>query len=155
MASSTNRVVIIGAGHNGLVAACYLAKAGYSPLVLERRNIVGGSAVTEQIHPGFQCPTLMHSAGLLSGLAADLQLDKHGLTMITPEVRVFAPGKDGPSISVYDDPARTARELASVSAHDAKSYSEFHASFNAIGKVMAPLLTMTPPSISDPTKSEL
>ena len=59
------RVVIIGGGHNGLVAAFYLAKAGFAPLVLERREIVGGSAVTEEIHAGFRCPALLHAAGPL------------------------------------------------------------------------------------------
>src|SRR5262249_1292410 len=70
MPASSNRVVVIGGGHNGLVAACYLAKAGFAPIVLERRNVIGGSAVTEEIHPGFQCPALAHSLGpLFPGIA--------------------------------------------------------------------------------------
>src|SRR5882724_248686 len=75
----TDRVVIIGAGHNGLVAACYLAKAGLAPLVLERREVVGGVAVTEEFHRGFLCPAVLHGAGpLLPKIAAELQLEKHG-----------------------------------------------------------------------------
>ncbi len=156
MATSSNRVVIIGAGHNGLVTAAYLAKAGFKPLILERRGVVGGSAVTEEIHPGFKIPTLAHSAGpMLPGLVQDLQLEKHGLSMIRPEVRVFSPSKDGKAVTIYADAARTARELASISAKDALAYPGFIASFAAIGKVLAPVLSMTPPSISEPTRGEL
>ena len=69
-----NRAVIIGAGHNGLVAAFYLAKAGYRPIVLERREQVGGAAVTSEIHPGFRVPTLAHTFGpLRPDVAADLR----------------------------------------------------------------------------------
>jgi phytoene dehydrogenase-like protein len=156
MASPSNRVVIIGAGHNGLVTACYLAKAGLAPLVLERRNIVGGSAVTEELHPGFQCPSIAQSLGpLMPGLAADLQLERHGFAIIKPDVQVVTPAAGGPAVCVFQDVARTSRELAAISAHDAKNYPEFHASFAAIGKVLSPLMSMTPPSIDEPTKSEL
>lgn len=148
-------VVIIGAGHNGLVAACYLAKAGYKPLVLERRDVVGGGAVTEEIHPGFQCPTLAHTAGpLVPKLVSDLGLERHGLKTIAPKARLFAPAPDGRSLVIYDDPAKTASGLGSLSAADAKAYPEFHASFAAIGRVLAPLLTTTPPSIDHPTASD-
>jgi phytoene dehydrogenase-like protein len=153
MATSSNRVVIIGGGHNGLVAAAYIARAGFKPLVLEGRSVVGGSAVTEEIHPGFKAPTLAHSVGpLLPSVANDLQLDKHGLSWIKPEVNVFSPGT---GVTIYTDAARTARELGSLSAKDAKSYPEFVNSFAQIGKVLAPLLSMTPPSLSEPTKTEL
>ena len=153
---SKKRIIIIGAGHNGLVTAYYLAKAGHSPLVLERRENVGGCAITEEIHPGFQCPTLAHWAGpLLPGLAEDLQLEKHGLSMMVPDVRVFAPSLDSKSICLYKDADRTARELSNISAHDGKNYPAFLASFAAIGKVLAPLLSLTPPSLSEPTKGDL
>src|SRR5262249_58868435 len=70
-ASEAGRVIIVGAGHNGLVAAFHLAQAGYAPLVLERREVVGGIAVTEEIHPGFRCPTITHATGpLLRDVAA-------------------------------------------------------------------------------------
>lgn len=156
MSTSSNRVVIIGGGHNGLVAAYYLAKAGHKPLVLERRNIAGGLAVTEELKPGFKVPTLAHSLGpILPSLVRDLGLEQLGLSMINPEVKVFAPGKDGKSVTIFEDAARTARELGPVSARDAKMYPEFIASFAAIGKVLNPILTMTPPSISEPSNSEL
>ena len=156
MPATTNRIVIIGAGHNGLVAACYLAKAGFAPLVLERRKTIGGGVVNEEIHPSFQCPSLAHSLGpLLPGLTGELQLERHGFSTMTPEVGVIALSPDGRHIPIYQDPTRTARELASISAHDGKAYPEFHASFAAIGKVLAPLMSMTPPSINEPTKTEL
>ena len=85
-------IIIIGGGHNGLVAACYLAKAGLKTLVLERREIVGGAAVTEEIHPGFRCSTLSHSAAPFSSqVVKDLGLNRYGLEFITPAAKVFAP----------------------------------------------------------------
>jgi phytoene dehydrogenase-like protein len=149
-------IIIIGGGHNGLVAACYLAKAGLKTLVLERREMIGGGAVTEEIHPGFKCSTLAHSAGpLLPQVAKDLQLTSHGLEVINPDVRVTALAPDGRSLSIYQDAVRTATELQSISTHDAKTYPEFAKSFARIGKVLAPLLTMTPPTIEKPSAGEL
>src|SRR6476661_2809131 len=88
--------IIIGAGHNGLVAACYLAKSGLKTLVLERREGVGGGAVTEEVAPGFRCSTLDHAAGPLAAqVAADLNLARHGLEMIVPTARVLALAPDG------------------------------------------------------------
>lgn len=148
MANGQQRVVIVGAGHNGLIAACYLAKAGLAPLVLERREIAGGVAVTEEIYKGFRCPTVAHTMGpLLPGIAAELQLDRHGLEIVTPGVRVTALHPGGPAIRIYEDPQRTAGDLAAVSAHDAKAYPEFHAAFGRLGRAIAPLLSMTPPDI--------
>ena len=149
-------IVIIGGGHNGLVAACYLARAGFAPLVLERRATVGGAAVTEELRKGFRSSTLAHAAGpLLPHISRDLELERHGLSIIKPEVRVFAPDRNGRSLCLYDDPARTARELAELSAHDAANYPEFHESFAHIGRVLAPLLSMTPPSLDQPTVGDL
>ena len=139
--TKTHDVVIIGGGHNGLVAACYLAKAGLKPLVLERREIVGGASVTEEIHPGFRCSTLAHSAGpLLPQIVRDLELERQGLETITPEVTVTALEAQGRSLTIYKDPGRTASELQRVSATDAKSYTDFAATFSRIGKMLAPLL---------------
>jgi len=149
-------VIIIGGGHNGLVAACYLARAGLKTLVLEQREIVGGAAVTEEIHPGFRCSTLSHSAApFFPRIIKDLQLDRSGLEFITPQARVFAPASDGRSICIYDDSIQTIHELEKISIKDAKSYSEFERSFSRIGRVLAPLLTMAPPAIEHPTPGEL
>jgi phytoene dehydrogenase-like protein len=148
--------IIIGAGHNGLVAACYLAKAGLKTLVLERREIVGGAAVTEEIHPGFRCSTLAHSASpFFPQIIKDLQLTRHGLEIITPPVRVLALSSDTPALGIYHDTQQTVRELERVSVQDAKSYPAFEQSFARIGKMLAPLLSMTPPAIGNPTAGEL
>src|SRR5687767_7624525 len=95
-------VTIIGGGHNGLVAACYLAKAGLKTLVLERREIVGGGSVTEEIHPGFRSSTLAHSTGpLLPHISRELDLKRHGLELIRPEVRALALAPEGPSLCLF------------------------------------------------------
>src|ERR1044071_6236829 len=99
-------IIIVGGGHNGLVAACYLARAGLKTLVLERREIVGGAAVTEEIHPGVRCSTLSHSAApFFPQIIKDLRLDRFGLEFITPPARVFAPETEGRSICIYNDQA--------------------------------------------------
>jgi len=153
---STYDVIIIGAGHNGLVAACYLAKAGLKTLVLEQREIVGGAAVTEEIHPGFRCSSLAHAAGPFSSrIIKDLRLDRDNLGVITPPVRVFAPAREARSICIYNDTAETIRGLGEVSVSDAQSYPDFERSFARIGKVLAPLLSLTPPAIDHPSPGEL
>ena len=151
-----DKIIVIGAGHNGLVAAAYLAKAGLKPLVLERREIVGGACVTEEIHPGFRCSTLASNLGpLLPQIIKDLQVERCGLEVSQPAVRVFAPNPNGPSLCIYEDPKRTADNLTKVSVKDAKAYPGFITSFARIGRALAPLLTMTPPSIDAPSKREL
>jgi phytoene dehydrogenase-like protein len=149
-------VTIIGGGHNGLVTACYLAKSGLKTLVLERREVVGGGAVTEEIHPGFRVSTLDHAAGPFSPeVATDLNLSSFGLEMITPPVRTLALSPDGRAICIYNDTGRTVSEIEKFSANDAKIYPEFVNSFARIGKVLAPLISMTPPAIDKPTAAEV
>ena len=121
--ASHNDIIIIGAGHNGLITACYLAKAGLKPLVLERRAVAGGACVTEEFHPGFRASTLAASTGPLSSqVVQELQLERHGLEFIKPTVRVFAPHSNGQSICIYEDAKRTADALTHVSANDAAGY---------------------------------
>ena len=106
-------VVIIGGGHNGLVTAFYLAKAGYKPLVLERRAQPGGAAITEEFHPGFRCSTLAHSAGpLRRDIVRAMQLEKHGLNMIRTDVAVTALSPDGRALILYHDTEKAAQEIA-------------------------------------------
>src|SRR6266568_8620264 len=94
--SSSHDTVIIGGGHNGLVTAFYLAKGGFKPLVLERRHQIGGAAITEEFYPGFRSSVLAHSAGpLRPEVVRDMELEKHGLKLITPEVAVTALSPDG------------------------------------------------------------
>lgn len=154
--ATTHDIVIIGGGHNGLVAACYLAKAGLKTLVLERREVVGGAAVTEEIHPGFRCSTLAHSTSPLSPhVASDLQLARHGLEIISPEARVLALEPGGRSLCIYQETASTVSEIEKFSTQDAKSYPEFESSFSRLGRVLAPLLTRTPPAIDKPSFGEV
>ena len=135
-------VVIIGSGHNGLVAACYLAKGGLKTLVLERREVVGGG--TE----------LDHATGpFATQIIADLNLK---IDLTTPKVRVLALSDDGRSLCIYNnDIAATIKEIEKFSAHDAKSYPEFVESFARIGRVLAPLMSLTPPSIDQPSKGDV
>src|SRR5206468_13014663 len=109
-------VVIIGGGHNGLVTAFYLARAGRKPLVLERRPVVGGAAISDEFHPGFRVPTLAHTLGpLRADVVRDMALDRHGLSVIRPEVRVFAPHPDGRAMFLYDDAERSSASIAAFS----------------------------------------
>ncbi len=151
----TRNIIIIGGGHNGLIAAFYLAKAGLRPLVLERRKLVGGSCVTEEFHPGFRCSTLAQSATLLPQIIKDLRLGNHGAEFVTPTVRVSALNLNGPPVSIYEDAQRTAAELAHVSPNDAKKYPEFISTFARIGRALSPLLQSTPPDVDHPSTAEL
>src|ERR1700694_2515236 len=113
-------IIIVGGGHNGLVTAFYLAKAGYNPLVLERRPQVGGAAITDEFHPGFRCSTLAHTAGpIRPEIVRDMQLEKHGLKWITPEVCVTALSPDGRALSLYQDAKKSAQEITAFSHQDA------------------------------------
>ena len=132
-------VVVLGGGHNALVTAFYLAKKGYKPLVLERRNIVGGAAVTEEFHPGFKCSTVAHAGGPpLADVLKDMQLARHGLQKLESPVRIFAPAPDGRALTLYGDAKSSAEEVKKFSAKDA-----------------AQLLEMTPPVIEKPSKEDL
>jgi phytoene dehydrogenase-like protein len=149
-------IVIIGGGHNGLVTAFYLAKAGYKPLVLERRNQVGGAAITEEFHPGFRSSVLAHSAGpLRPDVVRDMQLEKHGLKVIVPEVAVTALSPDGKALTLYNDSDRAAQEIAKFSSNDAARYGDFHAALKTISRVITRALAVTPPEIASPTRSDL
>jgi len=149
-------LVIIGGGHNGLITAFYLAKAGYKPLVLERSSQVGGAAVTDEFHPGFRCSTLAHTAGPIQPLVVrDMQLEKHGLKWITPEVCVTALSPNGRALSLYRDGTRSAQEIAAFSPRDAAKYPEFQHSLGKIGKVIAEALASTPPDIDHLSRGDL
>src|SRR5574341_823031 len=118
-------IVIIGAGVNGLVAAWRLAAAGRKPLVLEARPIVGGSAVTEEFHPGFKVSTLAHAGTVAFAPDEMQQLRRHGLELIHFFPTVFAPALDGRALLLYARPERSAESIAKFSAKDAAKYPEF------------------------------
>ena len=151
-------IVIIGGGHNGLVTAFYLAKAGFRPLVLERRNQVGGAAITEEFHPGFRSSVLAHSAGpLRREIARDMQLVNHGLKLIENNIAVLALSPDGHNLLLYDDQcgSKSAQEISKFSQKDVERYAEFQQSLGKIGKLIGELLAIPPPNIAQPSKGDL
>jgi len=154
--ADTRDVIIIGGGHNGLVTAFYLAKAGFKPLVLERRAQTGGAAITEEFSPGFRCSTLAHSAGpLLPEIVTDMQLARHGLKLVTPEVAVTALSPDGRALVLYNDAKHAAQEISKFSAKDAEQYPVFQQSLEKICRVISDALKLAPPNIDDPSRGDL
>jgi len=149
-------VVIIGGGHNGLVTAFYLAKAGFKPLVLERRAQTGGAAITEEFHPGFRCSTLAHTAGpIRPDILRDMQLEQHGLKLISPEASVVSLTPDGRALTLYNDTQKSAAEIRKFSQKDAAKYPELQESLRKMGSVIADALKLTPPDIDSPNRTDL
>jgi phytoene dehydrogenase-like protein len=150
------RVVLIGGGHNALITAFCLAKGGFKPLVLERREMVGGGAVTEEFHPGFHASTLAHTLGpLRADIAKDLQLERFDCEILRPDPRVFAPAPDGHALFFYDDAAKTAAGIAGLSAKDAAKYTQFAQSLDETAGFFKQLTSITPPAIDHPTPEDL
>jgi phytoene dehydrogenase-like protein len=144
--------VVIGAGHNGLVCAAYLSKAGLRTLVLERRDRPGGVADTAEIAPGYRGPVAAHTVGRLRrSVIRDLGLDHRGLRLIEPAARAFVPGPGGPGLTLWADPARTAAELGSWSPADADAWPRFDRKVRALGSFLARLHAETPPDLAAPS----
>jgi len=149
-------IVIIGGGHNALVTAFYLAKKGLRPLILERREIVGGAAITEEFFPGFRCSTLAHAGGPpLASILQDMQLARHGLQKLESPVRIFAPTPEGRSLTIFTDEKASAAEIKAFSAKDAAKYPEFAASLARAAAIAAELLVLTPPVIEKPSPEDI
>lgn len=149
-------VIIIGAGHNGLVAAFYLARAGFKPLVLERRSVVGGAAVTEEFHPGFRASVLDGAAGPLApAVAKDMQLERHGVQWLEPKCRIFAPSPDARALILHSSAAESAKRIAPFSQADAAKYVELAKIFAGAQKFIYSLLTIPPPDIDHPTSTDI
>jgi len=150
------RVVLIGGGHNALITAFYLAKGGFKPLVLERREMVGGGAITEEFHPGFRASTLAHTLGPLRGdIARDLSIEKYGCEILYPGPRVFAPAPGGKSLVFWNDNAKTAEGIARFSVNDAAKYTAFADALGHLTGVLDQFVSITPPSIDKPTPEDL
>src|SRR5438876_1879735 len=150
------RVGLIGGWHNALITAFYLAKGGFKPVVLERREMVGGGAITEEFHPGFRASTLAHTLGpLRADVARDLQLDKFDCEILSPDPRVFAPTSDGKALLFYDDVAKTAAAIGNFSAKDASKYAQFARSLEETASFFTHLASITPPAIDKPTPEDL
>jgi phytoene dehydrogenase-like protein len=142
-------VVIIGGGHNGLTCACYLARAGLSVRVLERRGIVGGSAVTEEFHPGFRNSTAAYTVSLLHPkVIADLDLARHGLKIIERPIANFLPlsAQPGAYLKVGGGLAATQAEVAWYSKRDAERLPAYYAMLEEAAQVMRALSLETPPN---------
>jgi phytoene dehydrogenase-like protein len=151
----TYDVVVIGGGLNGLVVATYLAKAKRRVLVVERRPVIGGSTVTEEIAPGFRCDTCLHDAGWLSPrIARELDLERHGLALLRSSSGVLAPlaGKD--HLYLDTDPTRAADAIRRFSPADAKRWPEFAALVAELAGFLEALYTSPPPRIDADTLAE-
>src|SRR5687768_10476074 len=140
--------IVIGAGHNGLVAAAYLARAGRKVLVLERRHVVGGAAVTEEVIPGFKFSVFSYVVSLLRPeIIRDLDLPAHGLEIL-PLESTITPMENGDYLAAWGDHDRTRRELYRHSPRDAEAYDEFGHLMHHMARAVKPILGMVPP---DPT----
>ena len=149
------RVVVVGGGHNALIAAFYLAKGGFKPILLERRGMVGGGAVTEEFHPGFYASTLSHSLGpLREDIARDMRLERFKLEIFRPDPRVFAPAPDERGLLFYSDAAKTGGSLSHFSAKDGAKYAEFAEMLEQFASVFNQVASMTPPGIDHPSPED-
>ncbi len=146
--SNSYDVIVIGGGHNGLVNAAYLARAGKKVLVLERRHVLGGAAVTEEIFPGFKFSVCSYVVSLLRPeIIRELDLPRHGLEIL-PLDGTFTPMPNGDHLWRMNDHAKSQREIRRHSRLDAEAYEEFGKSMLEMCKFVKPILSMTPP---DPT----
>jgi phytoene dehydrogenase-like protein len=140
--------VVVGAGHNGLACAAYLARAGLSVLVLERRERVGGAAVTEELFPGFKFDSCAHRLGRLDPrVVRDLRLSEHGLQTRRPDLSVLAPLPGGGHLAVWRDPERTVEEIRRHSPADAAQWSRFAAAMAPAVRFLEHVASATPPEL--------
>jgi phytoene dehydrogenase-like protein len=147
MTPTSPDVILIGGGHNGLVCACYLARAGLRVRILERRPLVGGAAVTEEFHPGFRNSVASYTVSLLHPkVIADLRLAEHGLRIVERPYSNFLPLPDGRALRIGGGLAGTRREVARFSARDAERLPEYYAMLDRVAAVLRSLLLETPPN---------
>ena len=144
--------IVIGGGHNGLVNGAYLARGGLKTLILERRHLVGGAAITEELRPGFSFTTFSYALSLLRPqIIHELELTKHGFLPLLMSTR-FAPMENGDYLSFTRDHDENLREIARHSAHDADAYEQYSHDLDMVCQAIKPLLDMAPPDLfsSDP-----
>src|SRR5438034_5690689 len=137
--------IVIGGGHNGLTAAAYLARAGRKVLVVERRHVLGGAAVTEEVFPGFRFSVCSDAVSLLRPeIIRDLELPRHGLEIL-PLDGTFTPMPNGDHLWRVNDHAKTQREISRHSKVDAEAYDEYGKAMVEMARFVKPILNMTPP----------
>src|SRR5688572_11786696 len=157
MATGNSRydAVIIGGGHNGLVAAAYLARGGKKVVVLERRPLIGGAAVTEELHPGFKFSVFSYVVSLLRPeIIRDLNLPAHGLQILPLESTV-TPLDNGDYLAGWSDADETRREIARHSPRDAEAASQFGRLMHHMAMAVRPILGMVPPDPASLAPSDL
>jgi phytoene dehydrogenase-like protein len=148
--------IVVGGGHNGLVCGAYLARAGLRTVILERRPAVGGAVATAELLPGVRVPVLAHTVGRLRGsIARDLRLARHGLRLVQPAARVTSLRPDGPPITLWSDPVRTADGLAAIAPTDGARWMALDAEVRVLAGVLSRLALLTPPDPSDPSLMDL
>ena len=148
--AETYDIAIIGAGHNGLVAANYLARAGCKVGVFEARDVVGGACVTEELIPGARFSSCAFVQGLFRDeIVSELELKKHGLEMYAPDVQGFALFDDGSSLFLWKELDRTLREIERYSKGDAERFIEFGTRYRRFGEIMKPFMFDAPPARSE------
>ena len=147
--------IVIGGGHNGLTCAAYLAREGRRVLVVERRHVLGGAAVSEEIYPGFTYSVCSYVVSLMRPeIIRDLELTRHGLEMI-PLDASFMPQLDGRSLCRWADAHRTRHEIAKFSPRDAEVYPEYSLAMMQMARFVKPILAMTPPELTGYNFGEL
>ncbi|MEN8374569.1 MAG: NAD(P)/FAD-dependent oxidoreductase [Gemmatimonadota bacterium] len=147
--SGSYDTIVIGAGHNGLVAAAYLARAGRSVLVLERREVVGGAAATEEVFPGFRVDTGAHRVGGLSArVVDDLDLARHGLELLDADPTVFVPVLEGTPLTLWRDARRTSEAIRPISPADADAWVPFTELIGKAAGFLQAAWTTTPPDVT-------
>lgn len=139
-------LIVIGAGHNGLVTAAYVAKAGYQVLVLERRDVIGGCCVTESLWPGFKISTASYVNSLFRPkIIRELELKKHGFEMLPRNPSSFTPFPDQRYLLMGPDPALNHREISKFSTKDAQAWPKYEAMLLRVADFLEPMLEETPP----------
>ncbi len=143
-------IAIVGAGHNGLVSAAYLAKAGFSVVVFEKRPIIGGAVITEELWKGFKVSRLSYAYSLFDPeIVRDLELEKHGLKVVSTDPDLFVPFPDGKYVFIWEDSKKTAEGFRKFSGKDAANYPKYLEFWKGVSELLGPMMLSPPPKLED------